>query len=63
MKVQRFLDFKLGEYKGYHLKFHFFSTNQGKSHWGMSKKVSLILDNAKGVKKLRKNLSEEKLLQ
>jgi len=29
----------------------------------MSKKVSLILDNAKGVKKLRKNLSEEKLLQ
>ena len=38
MKVQRFLDFKIGS----HIKFRFKSTKK----WGSTKKVSLVLDNA-----------------
>ena len=56
MKASQFLDFKLGKYKHYHINFHFFSRNKGKKHYGKSDKVSLILDTASGVKKLRKKL-------
>ena len=37
IKPDRFLDFKLGKYKGYYIKFHFFSHNHRMNHWGVSK--------------------------
>ena len=45
-RVRKFLDWKLGKYNGYHIQFHFLSTNNGKRHYGLSKKVALILENA-----------------
>jgi hypothetical protein len=55
MQVPRFLDLKLGDYKGYHIQFHFFSMNKGVRHLGLTEKVSLILDNRNGVNKLKEN--------
>ena len=57
VKLDRFVDFKLGKYKDYHIRFHFLSLNKGEEHWGLTERISLILDNVSGVNKLAKHLA------
>ena len=61
-KVQRFGKFKLGKFRGYHIEFHFFSMDAKKKRsWGMTKEVSLILDNPEGVIALKEKLKLQKV--
>ena len=57
IKLDRFLEYKLGKYNGYYINFHFFSANKGRGHWGTSKRVTLVLDNARGINKLENRLA------
>jgi len=58
MEVPRFTDYKLGKSTDYYLKFHFFSLNT-KRFWGLSDRVSLILDDPEGIKQLKEDLKDQ----
>ena len=53
-----FLSFKLGKEKGFYLKFHFFSRQARKTHYGASQRVTLLLEDANGIRRISKELKD-----